>query len=1111
MPEIIDHVSYLSKEIGPRPGGTEEEQQAALYIADYLQKEACLAAEIEDFNVRSETELPALICAGVLLVAVVLGLAVPAVGVVAFVLALIAAAIMVAEALGKPILSRVLGKGVSQNVVAKYEPAAGDAQAHHRKIVLVSHYDSGKVQAEMNGPLLGILPIIKLAAPAAAVVAALLLLIRATALGNAAGAPVIVVSVLAVIAMIVGIAPGIFALAHRFAAYNQGANCNASGVAVLMEAAARVGRPSADGGFAGEEPTIHGEEAARAEGLVSDGVALEYETPQAPVGSAEARLAQAKAAIAAISGKPVPGAAPVFDADESLAQMNEESAAQPGIKDAYAAPATNPAEAAAALQEQIAAEAKAAEEALAASRPAPAAQASPIEGYLDKEMGEAGFAAQDAQLQKDAQPMPESFDMVTEQDGSTVPAWFARAQEKAKRPKNDDKPVHRSRYADALDAAVSASSVHFQEANDAVVSETEQRLAAMRDTIMEVKAPGFEESATGATHAASPANAAFAVFEEERETIVSEPEQPAPEWSMPSWMTPGEPEDAPLNVKPISAEVTPLVDEGVSAEAPADQKIAAVANAPAASSQASVPVAATAQATTEEYATCAMMPIDVTGLADIAAAQAAAEAPAPFVAPIAAEAKRTEAAPVLEAVTAENLKPVAELKKQRAPLDDAAKGKNGNAAKLRAQIPSIESPSQRQSASAPSHQSSMTVSSLRSSLPSLSGSITLEKSATSAQTEADSAEVAAADATVAINQAGSFAPASVTGSFAPVDEELFENVDADDIYVDDADDSAYDGAITETGAFAGPGYVEMPKSRVRKFFDRFSRKKRRDDASTTPQEWLDVDDSFDARTVGADRGGWESFRDESAGYEGDGYSDDAYADDAQGGYDDYDDFYEEDDQFYEEELAQEPVNDGKHRGGRGHWMGGAFSRISMGNANVRSEEEIVTPDMEPEPAFNEEAREQIYHFHNPDITTEVWFVALGSELSGHNGMSAFLAEHADELRGAIIVDLEALGAGSLSLVESEGVLRRVSVSSRMKRYVKKAAQVTGAHVGSASIAWGEGSGAFAARQGFQAMHLAGMDGSKPAYFGQQDDTIDVVDEETLAKNAEFVVEMLKNM
>ena len=55
MPDIIDHVSYLSEEIGPRPGGTEEEQQAALYIADYLQKEAGLAAEIEDFTISSNT------------------------------------------------------------------------------------------------------------------------------------------------------------------------------------------------------------------------------------------------------------------------------------------------------------------------------------------------------------------------------------------------------------------------------------------------------------------------------------------------------------------------------------------------------------------------------------------------------------------------------------------------------------------------------------------------------------------------------------------------------------------------------------------------------------------------------------------------------------------------------------------------------------------------------------------------------------------------------------------------------------------------------------------------------------------------------------------------
>ena len=1119
MPDIIDHVSYLSEEIGPRPGGTEEEQQAALYIADYLQKEAGLAAEIEDFAIASNTETPSLICAGLLLVAVVLGLAVPAIGILAFFLALVSGGLMLAESLGKPVLSRMLGKGVSQNVVAKYEPASADMKSSHRKIVIVSHYDSGKVQAELNEPLLGILPIIKLCAPVAAVVTAVLLLIRGLALGNASGAPVVVISIITVIAAIIAIAPGIFALAHRTAGYSAGANCNASGVAVLMETAARVGSPTSAVENYEEDPVIHGEEAARVAGVVPDGASVVYEAPQAPAGSAEARLAQAKAAIAAISGKPVPGAAPVFDISENLVQVKDEPVGKPSAEemqalreDISAAFAPKPAEAAAALQEQIAAQANAAEAALAASRPAPAAQGSPIEGYLDKEMSQFDSPYEAAYAETPQQEAPAAAEMVVEEDGSSVPAWFARAQEKAKRPKNDDKPVHRSRYADALDAAVSASRVHFQEANEAVVSETEQRLAAMRDSIMEVKAPGFESEGGDTT---------FAVIEQERVSIAGERDQAIPDWSMPEWTKPVD-TSAPLAVEPVSAEATPIANNEVPAQ-PADSlagepRVSATAIPPVVPVQDAAPMPnvqagaadSPAPASTEEYATCAMTPIDVTGLREEAAAQAAAEAPAPFVAPLAAEASRTAQAPTLEAITAEDLKPVAELKKQRAPLADASKGKNSPAERLRAQIPSIESSSQGQTEAAPTHPSSMSISSLRGSLPSLSGSITLEKPAGASQKN-ETAEETSDDATVAINQIGSFAPASATGSFAPVDEELFENVADEDIYVDDADDSAYDGTVTETGAFAGPGYVEMPKSRVRKFFDRFSRKKKQEDTPMTPQEWLDVDDSFDARTVGADRGGWESFRDESASYEADAAAQAGYGEYSQDEYDD--DYYDEDDSFYEDKTtAFEPASDdGARRGGRSRWNGGAFSRISMGNANVRSEEEIVTPDMMPEPVEPEEDEERIYHFHNPEITTEVWFVALGCELSGHNGMKAFLSDHADELRGAIIVDLEAMGAGSLSLIESEGTLRKVSVSSRMKRYVKKAAQATGAHVGGATIPWGEGSGAYAAQQGFQAMHLAGMDGIKPAFFGQKDDTIDVVKSDNLSKNVEFVVEMLKNI
>ena len=58
MPDILDHVAYLSQEIGPRPAGTEEEQQAALYITEQMQKDAGLSAIIEDFSGAPGAEAP---------------------------------------------------------------------------------------------------------------------------------------------------------------------------------------------------------------------------------------------------------------------------------------------------------------------------------------------------------------------------------------------------------------------------------------------------------------------------------------------------------------------------------------------------------------------------------------------------------------------------------------------------------------------------------------------------------------------------------------------------------------------------------------------------------------------------------------------------------------------------------------------------------------------------------------------------------------------------------------------------------------------------------------------------------------------------------------------
>ena len=195
------------------------------------------------------------------------------------------------------------------------------------------------------------------------------------------------------------------------------------------------------------------------------------------------------------------------------------------------------------------------------------------------------------------------------------------------------------------------------------------------------------------------------------------------------------------------------------------------------------------------------------------------------------------------------------------------------------------------------------------------------------------------------------------------------------------------------------------------------------------------------------------------------------------------------------------------------WHGGAFSPRRMESSEL-DPADLVDPvaaaiehgseDVPPE-------LKQIYQFRNPDINTEVWFVALGSELAQNGGMRAFLAEHQQDLRGSVIIDLDALGAGELCMVEREGMYRPAKTSSRMKRYVKKASQATGMNVGSAHITWMNSASSFAIRHGYQAMHLVGMDGLKPAYFAQGNDVLENIDEQTLSDNADFVMELLKNI
>lgn len=781
MPELLDHVAYLSQEIGPRPAGTEEEQQAALYITEQMQKEAGLSAAIEDFGGAPNSDAPRVLCCILALVVAALSLFLPVLGIASIAITAITALLFAAEAFDHPVLSKAFARGVSQNVVAKYEPGfsteAGGSR--RRKVILVAHYDSGKVRAELNGPLLKLLPVLQWAELVAMVLLPVLLVVRNIVFANDTGMAVTVMNVLVVIALVPLAIVLIFALVHKLAAYNEAANCNAAGTAVLLETARRVGRGRVSEADLAEREAalIHGEEAARAEGLVPEGAQIVYEAasmvpPEPAPQTPEARLAAAKAAVAALSGKPMPN---VYSSDlaENLVQVKEPPIAKPSGDDFRE------------LRDET-------REALTSIPPdtMQAALANAEAAHQEDAISSASDISQSTVIQSSR----------AEEPSVGVPDWFKKAQEKAKKPRNEDKPVQRSRYASALDAAVSESAGHFAEANEVVEKRLEQVLESDAGVIREVKAPRWAATA--------------------------EPQEPTREdASQPS----GRPPTAPVSQDSVDASASqpPVDPAATTAMAPIDVNDLRLDDMPDAGAV-PMPSFLDPQKVQEESRAQFMdgprtdkrvdvtgVPIDASGRItplDVPSADGDENIGTP-----AEHGRRPIELPDI-GMAAANPTPISELPKQRAPLADVEGSAKTAAKSLLTMLPSInlggsgapDGDVPEAGGAAPGESTKKPA--LRSMLPSLSGAIRVKDDDTSPKN---------------VSAAGSFAPAGATGAFAPIGDELLDNVDPDDIYVDDADDSAYDDNITERERTPVPVTWRCPSRASNGFSGASARKKRR--------------------------------------------------------------------------------------------------------------------------------------------------------------------------------------------------------------------------------------------------------------------------------------------
>ena len=132
----MEHLKELSVVIGSRAACSQNEKKAGEYIEQTM-RSLGMQVEVEEF--RSNTSL-FLVMAITIVLFIIVGFVFPMNAFIAFLLGLATVAIFAAEANMKQVLSRIMRKRPSRNIVGKITPNTKT----EKRVVLMGHYDSAK-------------------------------------------------------------------------------------------------------------------------------------------------------------------------------------------------------------------------------------------------------------------------------------------------------------------------------------------------------------------------------------------------------------------------------------------------------------------------------------------------------------------------------------------------------------------------------------------------------------------------------------------------------------------------------------------------------------------------------------------------------------------------------------------------------------------------------------------------------------------------------------------------------------------------------------------------------------------------------------------------------
>ena len=140
---------------------------------------------------------------------------------------------------------------------------------------------------------------------------------------------------------------------------------------------------------------------------------------------------------------------------------------------------------------------------------------------------------------------------------------------------------------------------------------------------------------------------------------------------------------------------------------------------------------------------------------------------------------------------------------------------------------------------------------------------------------------------------------------------------------------------------------------------------------------------------------------------------------------------------------------------------------------------------------------------------DIWFVATGASDCDGAGMKAFLAAHRDKLRGVFFINLESIGAGSLSVVTVEGEQQLLKGDRRIMNLVNKVCKSFHVDCGAFEMPYAKTDAYAALEASRRALTIAGVDGPRLARAYTEDDLPYNVNPTNIATVSEVVTEVIR--